>query len=194
MKERQRQLREDAILDATDDLLRSKGYLEMTLDDVIEAVGISKPTLYQHFGSKEDLVTQVALRSCRNLREHLAAADPNLPAGVRLADFVRWILELRFGPHGLCADDLAIHLKRYKKDPSHPLYTEDRRLMADIENLIAAAQKEGAARPDIPPPMLTQTFMSIIRDGHYDEMLADGELTVPQLIESTTQLLMNPAK
>ena len=45
MKERQWHLREDAILDAATDLLKSKGFNAMTLEDITEAIGISRPTL-----------------------------------------------------------------------------------------------------------------------------------------------------
>ncbi|WP_307838917.1 helix-turn-helix domain-containing protein [Deefgea sp. CFH1-16] len=45
-------LRENAILDATTAILGTKGYDLMTMDDVANAVGISKPSLYKHFKSK----------------------------------------------------------------------------------------------------------------------------------------------
>ena len=46
-------LRESAILDAATAVLSQKGYDLMTMDDVAGAVGISKPSLYKHFKSKE---------------------------------------------------------------------------------------------------------------------------------------------
>ena len=50
-------LRENAILDATTKLLAAKGFDLITMDDVADEVGLSKPSLYKHFKSKEDLVT-----------------------------------------------------------------------------------------------------------------------------------------
>ena len=49
LKERQWKLREDAILDAVAELLSTKGYNAMTMDDIANLVGISKATLYLHF-------------------------------------------------------------------------------------------------------------------------------------------------
>ena len=55
-------LRESAILDATTRTLASKGFDLMTMDDVALEVGISKPSLYKHFKSKEDLAGAAMIR------------------------------------------------------------------------------------------------------------------------------------
>src|SRR3954469_8194269 len=46
----------DAILDATDELLKKFGYQKMTIDDLAREVGIGKGTVYLHFRSKEEIV------------------------------------------------------------------------------------------------------------------------------------------
>lgn len=45
----------DAILDATDEMLRLFGYRKMTIDDLAREVGIGKGTVYLHFPSKEEI-------------------------------------------------------------------------------------------------------------------------------------------
>ena len=49
-----REIRE-AILDATDDFLAKCGYKKMTIDDLANAVGIGKGSIYLHFNSKEEI-------------------------------------------------------------------------------------------------------------------------------------------
>lgn len=65
-------LRENAILDAATTVLGSKGYDLMTMDDVAGAVGISKPSLYKHFKSKEELVGETMLRLIDGAIDQLA--------------------------------------------------------------------------------------------------------------------------
>jgi AcrR family transcriptional regulator len=48
--------REDYILQVTEEILRVKGYQDMSMDEIASRVGITKVTLYRHFKSKEDLV------------------------------------------------------------------------------------------------------------------------------------------
>src|SRR5437868_9727407 len=62
-KERERERREHEILLAASRLILEGGYAQLTMDDLAEAVGISKPTLYQHFKSKEELIARVIQES-----------------------------------------------------------------------------------------------------------------------------------
>ena len=69
-------LREDAILDATTNVLASKGFDLMTMDDVANLIGISKPSLYKHFKSKEDLVGAAMIRLLDGATAQLESFPP----------------------------------------------------------------------------------------------------------------------
>src|SRR5262245_39736678 len=62
LRERRKQMLRDEILDAARALLSEKGYAAMSMDDLAAQVGISKPTLYSHFPTKDDIVVATALR------------------------------------------------------------------------------------------------------------------------------------
>jgi AcrR family transcriptional regulator len=47
------------ILQAALDLFSAKGYAETSLREIAEKVGISKPALYYHFDSKDDLLVEI---------------------------------------------------------------------------------------------------------------------------------------
>ena len=63
-KEQMHLAREDAILQSTCRLLGEKSFDAMTMDDVANAVGIAKASLYKHFASKEDLLVALSTRNC----------------------------------------------------------------------------------------------------------------------------------
>lgn len=56
LKERQRQEREDLILQAAQEVLLERGYYDMSMGEIAARVGVAKGTLYQHFPSKECLM------------------------------------------------------------------------------------------------------------------------------------------
>src|SRR5579859_1800817 len=56
LKEKQRQERENLILQAAEEVLLEKGYHETSMDEIAARVGIAKGTLYLHFARKEDLI------------------------------------------------------------------------------------------------------------------------------------------
>ncbi len=68
LRERQRQVREDTILDIAHELMVTQGYANMSMDDLAGKVGISKATLYQHFPSKEEVAINVIGRGMRRGR------------------------------------------------------------------------------------------------------------------------------
>ncbi|AKJ67281.1 regulatory protein TetR [Pandoraea thiooxydans] len=90
-------LREDAILDAATRMLASKGFDLMTMDDVALEVGISKPSLYKHFKSKEDLVGEALIRLIDGAIEHLGQMPATLTPLQRLSDLLEWALRVRLG-------------------------------------------------------------------------------------------------
>src|SRR5438105_5414276 len=60
----------DAILDATDRLLKRYGYKKMTIDGLAHEVGIGKGSVYLHFSSKEE----IALSHIDRIIERLKAS------------------------------------------------------------------------------------------------------------------------
>lgn len=60
LRERRRQLLREEILAATHRLMTERGYAAMSMEELAASVGVSKPTLYNQFPTKEDLVAAMA--------------------------------------------------------------------------------------------------------------------------------------
>jgi len=61
----------EALLDATDRLLSSRGYQKMTIDDLAREVGIGKGSVYLHFSSKEEIALSHVDRIVERVKEKL---------------------------------------------------------------------------------------------------------------------------
>ena len=83
-KEQMHQAREDAILQSTCQLLGEKAFDAMTMDDVANAVGIAKASLYKHFCSKEELCSAAMVQILGRVQAYLA----DLPAEEPLSLYV----------------------------------------------------------------------------------------------------------
>jgi len=57
-----RTLLRDTLLDAAGDLMRERGWAEVTMADVAAAAGVSRQTLYHEFGSRSDFAQAYVLR------------------------------------------------------------------------------------------------------------------------------------
>jgi AcrR family transcriptional regulator len=69
LRERRRQMLYDEILLAMSALLAEKGYAAISMEELAARVGISKPTLYSHFPTKEDIL----IASIRDSLDRVAA-------------------------------------------------------------------------------------------------------------------------
>lgn len=89
------QLREQAILQATTRILSNKGFDLMTMDDVATEVGISKPVLYKHFKSKEDLAGAAMVGLLDGALAELDAQPADMRPVDRIAALLGWAIRLR---------------------------------------------------------------------------------------------------
>jgi AcrR family transcriptional regulator len=78
------------LLDAANEVFTTRGYHAAAMDDIAEAAGVSKPVLYQHFGSKLDLYLALLDASCDRLVEivhdALASTEKNADRVVATMD------------------------------------------------------------------------------------------------------------
>ena len=92
-KEHMHLAREEAILHATCQLLGAKAFDAMTMDDVAQAVGIAKASLYKHFSSKEDLCCAAMVQVLGRVRAYLDTLDAAMAPIDKLRAVVRWSLQ-----------------------------------------------------------------------------------------------------
>ena len=76
-------LRQEAILEAAEDLLGRVGYDAMTISDIAEGAGITRGAMYFYFASKPEVVTALFARTVEVLREKSRAASEEAANGER---------------------------------------------------------------------------------------------------------------
>jgi AcrR family transcriptional regulator len=189
LKERQRQLREDAILDAAEDLLLNRGLGAMTLEDLSVEVGISKPTLYQHFRSKDEVIAGIMTRGLRaakrQLREFAAVMPPAKALKTLIEVFVEKRAEKNCGP----VTDLCIALCQLAQGP---IREAEREFNDEIERLVTLGQEDGSIRAGVPALFVSQTMISISKDVSYHDMLNDGRTDIPTMKKALIEMLLGP--
>lgn len=86
----------EALLDATLEFLREKGYEQLTIRSAAEQAGVTHTTAYTYFSSKEHLVVEVFWRGLRQVPHE--APDLDQPMSARVTEALR-------GPGLLVADE-----------------------------------------------------------------------------------------
>lgn len=176
-------LREDAILDATTRILAGKGFDLMTMDDVADAVGVAKGSLYKHFSSKEKLAAAVMTRLLSQTLQVLDEMPADWTAGRRLEEILRWSLQhrLRGGvPHlpstrGALQRSLLLNF-----DYLGQAMKVNKRFYA----LVAEAKRDGAIDKAVPDDVIVYTLYSRSCDPTVEFLRRDGKLSPEEIVES----------
>lgn len=160
-------LRENAILDAATTVLGSKGYDLMTMDDVAGAVGISKPSLYKHFKSKEELVGETMIRLIDGAIDQLAQLGGIATARGKLEAMLEWALRVRLegGLPFLPSTSTPVRemLMRNVKYVMRVL-----KLNGQLEKLVKEAQKAGDLDAALPSDVVLYSYYARTCDPAVD--------------------------
>lgn len=193
LKERQWLLRQDAILDGAQELMHTKGFSTMTMDDVANVVGISKATLYQHFPSKNELVIHVAIRKIDRAHEQMQAIDPDLPAGQRLRILLQTMIDIRFGKMGVKFVESIADIFQVLKQ-SHPFREKERRNAQLVAEFVEAAAKEGALVPGLSNFVVVRTMIGVMRYCEFETEIEEGKVTVEEITDTVSRMVLRDPK
>lgn len=81
--------RERQLLDVAESVFAEHGYQEATMELVAAEAGITKPVIYDHFGSKENLLVAVVGRAREDLLSSTRAAIDAVPKHSPVEDYFR---------------------------------------------------------------------------------------------------------
>ena len=134
-----------AILDAAAEVLAERGF-SASIEEVARRAGVSKQTIYNHYGSKTDLVRTLVDRRRSLLTATLEAAPPDQPIEDTLTAYALAIMEAITSPASLQLTRMAITSAQEMPELAQAVHDAGAR--AANENL--AAFLRGRPELDIP--------------------------------------------
>lgn len=141
-------------------LFVASGYHGVSMREVAEAVGVTKPALYHHYADKESLFLALldgTLLGLSRLLEHASAQG-----GIRaqLATLVGEMVDS--APEQRVGLQLASELRHVSPERRAAFETEYRRVwMGGLTGLFEAAAARGELRADLPAGALARAFLAL---------------------------------
>ena len=147
---RPREFDVNAALERAMDVFWSKGYEATSLDDLCEATGLSRSSLYATFGNKRDLLLQTVDRYIERRTPNIKAVlarQPNIHEGIAalLREFIDEIVS-GAGRRGCFLGNCAAELPRSDRTA----LARVRRGLARTEETFREALARAAARGELP--------------------------------------------
>ena len=183
-KEKALQFREDAIVEAVNQLLATKGYELMTVDEVAALAGVAKASLYKHFSSKEDLAAAAMVRVLDRAMAHADTllADTAANAFERLRAVVRWTLQVQLSgqmPTLPAQNSKLVAALRANRDYMDRLMT----LSDTLGAWITEGQSTGHINSDMPPELVLYTLYARACDPVLGLLKASGAYSDVKIVE-----------
>lgn len=189
VRERQRLAREEAILDGAQEIMATRGYLSMTMDDLAAALNVSKATLYQHFRSKEELGVAVLTRIVERALAFVRSLDPATPPLARIESIISYAIQRRYGEGQLSlSNQVAALLPALERSARYQSAAAE--LSASLSDILDQAKSNGEVDPDLSTPVLVQALQGLVRNTNYQPLLDGGMCTVDGLKRTLTAFVL----
>ena len=190
LKEKQRQEREELILQAAEEVLMEKGYYETSIDEIAARVGIAKGTVYLHFPGKEDLVIAILERNAQAVVELVEATAAS--AGTNREKLEAIFQVMYSGFYDPRRSQLMQLPYTVMNSPElRRVFVEKKGCMRGkwdhLEVLIASILEDGKAEGEfdktIPTPVMISAFFSLLSPRSFERLNANNQMTVSEFVE-----------
>ncbi len=159
----------------------------MTMDDVANAVGISKPSLYKHFKSKEELVGDALIRLIDGANDYLGQMQNELSPMQKLSALLEWALRIRLDGGMPFLPSTSAHVRemlmRNMKYVMRVLM-----LNTKLERLVIAAQKNGEFDPTLPSDVILYSYYARTCDPAVEYLQKFSKIDSEKIIASMLQV------
>jgi AcrR family transcriptional regulator len=177
------------LLAAATRLFAGQGYDRTSVQEIVEAAGVTKGALYHYFGSKEDLLQEIYSRLLRLQQERLDVfAEADAPVQDRLRDAAADVVVTTIAN----LDDAAIFqrsMHHLSPEKNKQVRSERRRYHERFRALIEEGQKDGI--------FSTATPADLVVDYHFGSVhhlptwyREDGPLSPQQIADHLAALLL----
>ena len=133
--------RREQILDVSVQVFAHRGFHATSMNDVADAADVTKPVLYQHFDSKQDLYLALLDEAGSRLRNAVRKAVADATSGKQQTElgfkaYVRWVADdhdaflLLFGSRASRDEESTIAIRRITAEAAHAIAPF---IAADIE-------------------------------------------------------------
>lgn len=152
----------ERLLSTATKLFAEHGFEGTSVQDLVEAAGLTKGAMYHHFASKEDLLYEIYARVLRTQLERLEkfAAEEG-PVAERLRDAAADVVVTTIGS----LEDVTIFFRSMQHlsvQKQREVRRERRRYHETFCAMVAEGQRSGSFRDDVPPSLVADYFFGAV--------------------------------
>jgi AcrR family transcriptional regulator len=176
------------IIDAARPLFLSRGVLDVSMDDVALAAGLTKRTVYKHLDTKEKLLEAIVEASHAQAEALFSAA---LASAAPFADRLRGIFSALVSVHRASTPQFFIELEQEYPALGRRMAQNRKKQIGRLVDALRTAQKNGDARADVPAPLALELLLTSINHVRSVDTLKRSEVSQDQALQAVFELFLS---
>jgi AcrR family transcriptional regulator len=182
--------RREQILRAAEKIFAEKGFQETTVSDIAKGAGLSEPTLYEYFSSKEDILFTIPEETSCKLGElidfHLKMAKGTVAKLRAMIYILFWIHQTN--PHYAAVSYLILKQSgRFSKSPS---YEALRRRLRPLIDVVEEGIADGEIRSGFTPFFIRSVVLGTIEHLTTRKLLLGTDDDLLDYVDPLVALIM----
>lgn len=150
------------IIECAAEVFAERGFVAGTTKEIANRVGLSQPAIYHYVGSKEDLLTEIAMQVDRDMK---AALEHGLAQGSTARDRLRGVISAFTAAvveNRLTFTVYYKELHSLQDSTRTKIAKDEREFVAGVAALVSELQDEGLFAKDMSTLVLTEALIGMV--------------------------------
>jgi TetR/AcrR family fatty acid metabolism transcriptional regulator len=179
-----------SIINAALEVFGEKGYYNATISEIAREAGVSEATIYEYFGSKEDLLFAIPKEITSQAVEFLEAMNPYIKGAVNR------IRAIVYGYYSLYKENpnysslVLLDLKHNRNFMEAEGYGAVKRAAGFILKAVEEGIEDGDFRDDIDPYLIRSMILGTIEHIFFRWHLMGREEELPDFVDTMIDVLI----
>lgn len=165
-------------------LLNTKNYSDITIEEIVQASGVNSALIYKYYGDKLGLFFQVLNEGLDRFRAQLDRELAVTQGALNKLKKIAWLHINLFNEGRVPARLMLMEVRSYHRFFQSEPYNRIRRYNLQVRSIIREGVQEGVIRSDIPAKVIAQVFLGAIELLCLPWLVSGEEISVDDVAEN----------
>jgi AcrR family transcriptional regulator len=179
------------IVEQSIQLFQSKGFSETSIQDIVDALGVTKGTFYYYFDSKEQLLMDIHSKYIDELlmKQQEIMADPNKNCKTKLFENMELLIK-QIKTHGHQARVFFREMRNLNEDNLTVIKKKREEFRLNLQKIIESGMESGEFRKDLRADMVTFGILGMC-NWSYNWFNPNGPVSDHELTETYLEIVLH---
>lgn len=181
----------ERIIQKGSDLFQVNGFTQTSIQDIVQALGVTKGTFYYYFTSKEELLMEINLRYINEVLEKQKAImnDAAFDSKMKIKEIMTMLIKL-IDKQGANAKIFFREINNLNEKHLEVILKKRKEFYLNLQKIVEEGIEKGELRPDLRPDIVTFGILGVC-NWSYNWFNPKGELTDVEVAHIFADMILN---